>query len=349
MEHWSSAGRWWRTLRAVAVALALLGGAGCLTFEKETMVFVFPPGGQEVRGLLVYEGMAPSAAKAADLERAKDELGEIYASRERFYLGAWPLLVSLKPGANDDPGTREGKALFRKHLVVRSGGLFLNENGRLCGYQVVTIRDRTKFVPALNGLIGRSMAEYAERALADPRRRADWLDEGSLRLMRRASQKRFEWVQIEPGRFGLTLPATPAAAARLKRAFLGTEELARLRDAASVRLGKKGTDAPPRAPKLEEVRAAVRAYGADRQALIDYLAALPLSFEQRKDRFTVSLGLGEGEPIRLATPTEVGPAPVPGEADLIAHARKLKVPFQAGLTTEKVIADFLKEAAGKRP
>jgi hypothetical protein len=349
MGRWSSAGRWWRTLRAAAVALALLGGAGCLTFEKETMVFVFPPGGQEVRGLLIYEGMAPSAAKAADLERAKDELSETFASRERFYLGAWPLLVSLKPGADDDPAAREEKALFRKHLVVRSGGFFLNENGRLCSYQVVTIRDRRKFVRDLNVHLSWRIAEYARRGLADPRQRAGWEDEESLRLIRRAGDKKFEWVQIEPGRFSLTLPATPAAVTRLKRQFLGQDELAALRETAAGQPSKKGTDAPPRVPTLPEVQEAVRSYGAQRKFLIDFLGDLPLSFDQRKDRFTVSLGLGEGEPIRLAPPTEVRPAPVPGEADLIAHARKLKVPFKAGLTTEKVIADFLKEAAGKRP
>jgi hypothetical protein len=337
-----------RRSSAVALACALLGSAGCLTFEKEALVFAFQPGSREVRGLLVYEGLAPSSAGPKDLARAKEELTRTFAAGEQFYLGGWPLQVSLKPGADDSPLEREKKALLRKHLVVRSGGFFLSAGGRLCAYQTVTVRDRGRFVADLNRFISREVAEHVKGGLADPRQRADWEDEATLRLMRRACASKFEWVRVEPGRFSLTVPATPAAAARLKREFLGAGELAGLRDAASARPGKKGTDEPPREPTLAEVVAAVGTYCAGRQDLIDVLGDFPLSFDQRKDRFTVSLGLGDGEPI-CAGGTGAGPALAAGEADLIAHARALNVPFKSGVTAEKLIADFLKEAEEKKP
>jgi hypothetical protein len=338
-----------RCSSAVALACALLGSAGCLTFEKEALVFAFPPGGREVRGLLVYEGLAPSGAGRQDLARAKEELGKTFAAAEQFYLGSWALQASLKPGPDDGPLEREKKALLRRHLVVGGGGFFLNEGGRLCGYQTVTVRDRGRFVADLNGLISRAMTDHVKGGLGDPRQRADWEDEETLRLMERACAKRFEWVRVEPGRLSLTVPATPAAAARLKREFLGADELAGLRDAASARPGKKGTDEPPREPTLAEVMAAVRSYCTGRQLLIELVSDFPLSFDQRKDRITVSLGLGDGEPI-LGGSTGAGPALAAGEADLIAHARTLNVPFKSGVTAEKLIADFLQEhTAGKKP
>jgi hypothetical protein len=348
MRRGSSAGSKRRTLGAVALACALVGSPGCLTFEKETMVFVFPPGGKEMRGLLVYEGLGPGGANSDSLATAKEQLGEAFGRGERFYLGGWLFQVRLKPGANDDAPTRADKALLRKHLVVRGGGFFLNEGGRLCGCQFVTVRDREKFARDLNGLLSRRMADYAKAALADPRQRAGWEDEESLRLTQRACATKFEWVRVEPGRFSLTLPATPAATARLKRQFLGHDELAELRQAAAGQPGRKGTDAPPRVPTLPGVQAAVKAYSDQRLSLIDLLCDSPVSFDQRKGRFTVSLGVGEGEPLRLGAPVEVGPTRSPGEKDLIAHARTLKVPFKTGLTAEKLVADFLKEQAGEK-
>jgi len=79
----------------------------------------------------------------------------------------------------------------------------------------------------------------------------------------------------------------------------------------------------------------------------ELLTEAPLSFDQRKDRVTISLGLGDGEPLRLAAPF-AGPVEKRKlEEELIAHAKTLKAPFKEGVTVEGLIADFLKEAAKK--
>jgi hypothetical protein len=77
------------------------------------------------------------------------------------------------------------------------------------------------------------------------------------------------------------------------------------------------------------------------QRPLGLLSDNPWGFDQRADRFTISLGLGGGEPIRLVEAVE---RPLPsGKAEeaLIAHARTLPVPFHDKLTTEGLVDAFL--------
>jgi hypothetical protein len=77
------------------------------------------------------------------------------------------------------------------------------------------------------------------------------------------------------------------------------------------------------------------------QRPLGLLSDNPWGFDQRADRFTISLGLGGGEPIRLVEAVE---QPLPsGKAEeaLIAHARTLAVTFRDKLTTEGLVDAFL--------
>ena len=81
----------------------------------------------------------------------------------------------------------------------------------------------------------------------------------------------------------------------------------------------------------------------------EWLTQLPLSFELRKGRMTVSLAFGDGEPIVVKTQDESGENRR-FEKELTAHARSLKVPFREKVAVETIIAEFLKDtdhAAGK--
>jgi hypothetical protein len=62
------------------------------------------------------------------------------------------------------------------------------------------------------------------------------------------------------------------------------------------------------------------------------------------------LGLGGGEPIRLAGSAKDSKPNREQEKVLISTARLLKTPFEKDLTAEKVTADFLKKnGAAKEP
>jgi hypothetical protein len=338
MRRCSSAGSRWRTLGAVAVACALSGSSGCLTFEKQTLVLVFPRGSQEVRGLLVYEGLHAAGHTPADLARAKEELAGLFEGEQEIRLSGWPLRFQLAPQPGDSEEVRLWRALLRKHLVIRKGGFFLDAEGKLGGYQTVTIRDRGKFVPELNRRISQSMAGVAARGLADPKGRGAVWDEESLRLVQRACTKEFPWVQIEAGRVCLTAPASPALTRRLKRAVL--EEAASLPWLRDVAEGKR------RGALRHELPAVL----SRTEEAVTWLADVPWGFDQHADRFTVSLGLGGGEPIRVVLANGNRGGPREWDKELMAYARQLRVPHHAGLTAERLIADFLRgRPAGKKP
>jgi hypothetical protein len=307
-----------------------------VTFEKETMVVMFPPDSTEVRGLLVYEGVRVTSDDNMDLAKAKEQLTRFVNGGQEFCLGDnWILHFDLAPDTATDEAARALRAMLRKHLVVRNGAFFLDKDGKLCGYQTVTVRDRDKFAAGLNAQTSAGMTAFATQALADPKTvPRGWWDDESLRLVQQAGRMQFAWFRLEPGRISFTLPATPAAVRRLKREALNVEEIARLRN--ELMAPGKPAGPPP------DARQRVDPFLANLENATGLLADTPLSFDQRADRFTVALGLGGGQPIRLAVPGEPVQAHRKADEELIAHARTLKAPFKAGLTAEGLIAAFLK-------
>jgi hypothetical protein len=74
------------------VSLAFLCcGAGCLDFEKQTMVLVFPKEGDEIRGLFVYHGLQVGGGIGRlgknHLSQAKADLARL-AGGKTFYVGS---------------------------------------------------------------------------------------------------------------------------------------------------------------------------------------------------------------------------------------------------------------------
>jgi hypothetical protein len=335
----------WPKRRRPAVALltfVLLGTSGCLDFDRQTVVFVFPPDSREVRALLVYEGLhvgtkeTNEKADKQNLDKAKEDLERLFGREEEFCLGHPLLRVSLVPAIEDTPPDKALKTLLGKHLVIHKGGFYLDKDGKLCGYQTITIRDRDAFVKDFNPLIGERMAGWAKELLNAPSP-GDFWDKESLRRIEQAADKHFTWLRMEPGRFSFTLPATPALTNRLRREVLQMNRLAELREQLAS-LDMETDAAQVRSARLRAVRSLASLLEKDAQ----FLSELPLSFDQRPDRFTVSLGVGDGEPIRVAVEQDKGGSNRQGEEKLIAHARTLKVPFKTDRTTEGLIAGFLK-------
>jgi hypothetical protein len=293
--------RGWR----FGLALLLLSGPGCLQFEKQTIVAVFPPGTQEVRCLLVYEGLQANSDKKEDLERARKALTEVFEKEAGFYL-LMDIPFELKIHDTDQGDERGFKQLVGKHLKIHKGAFFLDKDGRLCAYQTLNIRDRDKLVERLNGLISAGLNTWATEQLGNlAGKEGPRPDAETLRMIQTASGKMYPWLRLEPGRLSLTVPATPEGARFFKKDFLTPEK---------------------------------------RQLAM--WVDNPFSFDQRKDRITWSLGLGDGEPIRLVG--GVDPPATRHDAEIIAHARKLAVPFKKDLTAEGLVAEFLKSGVPER-
>jgi hypothetical protein len=317
------------------LAAFALAATGCVDFDKETMVFVFPPDSKEVRGLLIYEGLSVQGNDPDDLENAKKQLTQFVADEKEFCLGDnFQLHFNQADEDNDDLSKKLQKQMQRKHLVIHNGAFFLNPDGKLCGYQTVTVKDRESFVRDLNAFASAGFSALATEWLADDSKRAPSFDEETLRRLQKAAGAQFVWFQLEPGRVSFTAPATSATIQRVKADLLGAESVAQLR----TRLAEPDKDANADPAKPTKAEAARRTLDF-LEARGRLLSEAPWSFDQRADRLSIALGVGGGAPIRLAAYTS---SPGGHREELLAHARTLKAPFKKDLTAEKLAAEFVK-------
>lgn len=294
-------------LPLVLVALLAFPSVGCVDFEKETVCVAFPRGRDEVHLLLVYEGIHVAGNEPRDLDAAKEQITKFVNSDEEFCLADnWITHFVLTPGndGGDDLWTKL-KPLARKHIVVHNEAFFRNKAGRLCGYQTVTIKKASQFVAELNRLTSEFVGESLAEDTKNPEKSREWPDPASMELLRRAARDSYPWVRIEPGRFRFTLPCSPALLAHVKR---------------EIRQSKAKDEEP--------------------FLLALLLGETPWSFEQRKDRVVVSLGLGEGAP--LIVPTHDQPHDWrQTDEEFERHALSLGKPFREDATTDGLIAEFV--------
>jgi hypothetical protein len=319
------------------LVLLLISVSGChLGHEQETIVMAFPPGRDEVRVLLIYQGFHVISGNNRNLESvlqsAKHDLGGLMASEQEFRLGGWPLHFNLAPQKGETEEQKEFREFLRAHLTIRKGAFFSDPDGRLNGYQFLTIRDGQKFVARINDRVSTFFAKSLSEGKAKPERPEDDIDEESLELILKAAREKHRWLDLKPGRISFTIPGTQTLFERGKREVLQLRTLENLRkEVAKVEEANATAETKALRKSIDHI---------ERDA--EWLSQLPLSFDLRKDRMTLSLGFGEGEPIIVKTPNESQEKRL-FEKELIAHARTLGVPFQEEITSESLIAEFLKD------
>jgi len=319
--------------RFALFGLALLQ-AGCVTFEKETIVIVFPRDSQQIKVLLVYEGLRVNRPEAAALKTAKEQLARFVTTGQEFCLGDnFMLHFDLSEDKKDNLTSRAQKVLLRQNLAIENGSFFQDKQGKLCGFQTITIRDGNRLSTAVNAMLSAALSQMASQGLAEESKRPRGMDEATLKRIQQACQDKFPWLQHEPGRISFTLPATPAFSSQLKHTLLEAERLTQLRElilAPAENAGKRE----------QQIRTLGMALAREMQMLVEN----PWSFDQRSDRFTLALGLGNGEPIQVVSRPEENRAYTKTDEELAAHALTLKEPLRGGTTVERLIKDFLRKA-----
>jgi hypothetical protein len=123
---------------------------------------------------------------------------------------------------------------------------------------------------------------------------------------------------------------SPEMAKRWRRDALGIDAFADIFKALD-------TPAPPR-PQLEQLK-----------STLSFWADNPWSFDQRRDRVVISLGVGGGEPIRLDCPPNTPGEATKFDADLADYAKTLPVKFRKDVTVDSLIEEFAKQHAGAKP
>jgi hypothetical protein len=309
-----------RYTRLAVAALLVSLSAGCVEFEKQTVYFVFPKDRDEVHALLVYEGIRVDNTNDSALKEAKQQLSDFTGEKQFAFLG-WPFIWTQTPEAGDSDDVKLLKELLRKHVTIKNGAFYTRADGALCGYQTLTVRDASKFVAGINGKI-------SEGVIADKDKPSDSVDKASRELMLKAAGDKHAWVKLEPGRLSADVPMSPEMAKRMKRSAGGVDALADI-------LKAFDTPAPPR-QQVEQLK-----------STLSFWADNPWSFDQRRDRVVISLGVGGGEPIRLdcpATPREA----TKNDAALADYAKTLPVKFRKDVTVDSLLEEFAKQHAGAK-
>src|SRR5262249_27262503 len=151
----------------------------------------------------------------------------------------------------------------------------------------------------------------------------------------KAARDRHPWLTLEPGQVKLTLVGSPKFLAGVKRDLTGESVLKELHRALDRRPG----EGPERTPKQEADERERNLYQLRRlQRWAEFVAEVPWSAEHKRDRLSFAIGLADGGPLRLFSPY-VTQKPGLKAAEMIAHAKKLGLPFQKDATVESVIAD----------
>ena len=115
------------------------------------------------------------------------------------------------------------------------------------------------------------------------------MDEDTLKLLNKASSaKSYDWLKLEPGRFSLTVPMSPATAANVKR------QLFMLKDIEAMRKQVEGAAVPEGAKKYD-VRDSLMLL----ELVATFFSEVPFSVDHRHDHVTLAFGVGAGQPIRI--------------------------------------------------
>ena len=321
----------------IALVVLALASSGCVEFEKETIVAVVDPENNGARILLVYEALHSDANQGNQSGLASDlaELDQLFKVRESFYCGHPLLRVDLQeaktpvfPKKSDDLNEKL-RVLLCEHVSIRTAGFFVSRQGKLCGFQTLRVRHLRKFVRGLNEWMSELFAAQIKDARGDPKKFGREWDLKSMLAMEQAAKDHFPWLRVEPGRISFTLLGSQDFLIRIKRDVLSplvTQEPAN---------DKTG----PALPKAEEILKRNK----DLERGLRLLSESALSLDHRRDRMTFSLGLGDGEPIRLAADYGVlGPRPCDGR--LLDHARKVSGDLRRNVDVETLITEFLHPA-----
>ena len=191
---------------------------GCLEFKKQTLILKFDDKSDKITILSVCEGFYVGGGrldKKEALKDAKDSLAEFVGEEPAFrYLAGW-IAVSVKPMPDDSAEVAANKRRMAPIVEIGRGKLFLNEDGRLSGTQMVTIKDRKAFETALNELYSQQVA----KTKSTPEVSAESLD-----LMHKAAAEGHKWVTITPGRFLFDLPMTGKDADKVLAKVMGEKK-----------------------------------------------------------------------------------------------------------------------------
>ncbi len=198
------------------LALALL--TGCLDFERETVTYHHDAKTDTLRFHLVYHGIFGGEGQPGLSESEQGQLHDVLTNERAFFFSNWILEYNramIKEGLEKarDPNENRGNPpplvekqkklleLLLANVRVENGPFFLDDRGRLCGAQRVTLQKTSEIIRAANEWIREELRHQAD---------APMTDDDDREAIRRSLAKAEAFLRLTGNRLALRWPMTRA-------------------------------------------------------------------------------------------------------------------------------------------
>jgi hypothetical protein len=208
-----------RTAHLVLLA-GVAGLCSCIRFDRQEMTFRYDADRGELRVFQHYQRIYGNRGEELT-ETEIRELDSVINGERTFFFANWifeydregvkrALAETEQPAeeGEEPPSAEEQAALARRddvlrlllaNVSVRNGPFFLDEDGALCGYQEVTVRNAPGIVDAANRMLDAAV-------LAAPSLKG--FSQASADRMRTAARGGFGWLSLDGGAVIGRMPVT---------------------------------------------------------------------------------------------------------------------------------------------
>ena len=212
---------------SVVLIFGLLLG-GCLEFDRQTVYVEHDQENDQLILIIDYGGFyaghdtfslfgkrPDGPATKEDIEKSQAQLKEAVENRTVAFFGNFPFAGSIAELREKLKSTGGGKAeeipeqarldmlKLLERAQIMNGGFYADAEGRVCGAQVLTLKQAAESIPLLNRIIN-NLIEWSEleSEMESPE------DKAQTRLFVAAARKGQTWVELNGHSIILSIPLT---------------------------------------------------------------------------------------------------------------------------------------------
>ncbi len=212
-----------KKLPAFAAACCALLLTGCLEFERQTLTYQYDTKTDTLRIFQNYQGIF-GVDKTNELSREEQEqLNSVLTTPRTFFFANWVFEYSRDevseaqtkskvPDTNETPTDAAARGrlgtllqLLLDNVRVENGGFYLDDKGKLCGVQRVTVTRVSKLIVAGNESIRDALKAESKSNSVDP-----FYAEDQRALYAKSASKPANYIQIEGNQIRVHFPMTHA-------------------------------------------------------------------------------------------------------------------------------------------
>jgi hypothetical protein len=301
-------------LRLGALALVLVLAQSCLEFAEQSTTFVYDPPSDTLRMAQVYHGIFGGEKQQRLSVKERQQLRLVLDEEKTFFYANWIFEYSeaaahqaiqrmRKEEAGKDAHERAmhaaGIAMYEsliENVRVRTGGFYRDAEGRLCGWQTVSIRHTAAVLqranPAFSKLVLNSLKDGND----------EWT-EASVALLKAAANEDYQWLSVGANWLQLRMPMTAEDYRRIRRDLASPEPEAQVPKTHHVpRMRGRIAGIPI------EVDMEARSYGETQHWLrrLEGMVASDLDLSWADNTMTLRIGLEDARPGRISMPVFAG-------------------------------------------